>query len=282
MRFDDNFPKRLASARNAAGLTQANLAAMAETVVRQIAAYEGGEARPRLKTLQKIAAALGTTEEWLTEGLGTAPSSESFSRLRTIKQVPILLDEEIYQYVKTGKVHKGCQMHPVDIDVSDKAFAYIVHGEAMVSNGTVMDKRGRNLSIPDGTIVVVDPDAIFITGSISMISQGGLVRVRKVTMDMGTSLHIQALNASVYPTEIAKYNDLDFIYAVVKLEIYFDNFRYDDEEIREVSYESNYTQAAVRAVEVIKGMQTKNTNEEDIKNRLERIESMLKEIINKK
>lgn len=280
MRFDDNFPKRLASARNAAGLTQANLASRAETVVRQIAAYEGGEARPRLKTLQKIASALGTTKEWLCEGIGEAPTSESFSRLRTIKQVPILADYEIESFVTTGQIDKGCKLHPVDLDVSDSAFAFVIHGDSMVSSGNIADQKGRNLSIPSGSIVVVEPEAIFPTGNIGLICQDGLIRVRKLTIEADMNVYIHALNNIEYPTEVAFYGAVDFIYPVVKLEVYLDNFRYKGDDLIELNQTTTPQQQELQAININHKLINKY-DINDINNRLERMEAMLEQIINK-
>ncbi|HGY1115447.1 TPA: helix-turn-helix domain-containing protein [Providencia rettgeri] len=215
MRFDDNFPKRLASARNAAGLTQANLASMAETVVRQIAAYEGGEARPRLKTLQKIASALGTSIDWLCEGIGAAPTSDSFSRIRNIRQIPILSEGIIDEFISDDIIQPGVKMHPCDLDVSDKAFAFKVRGDSMHSSGS-----NNNISLPNGTIVIVDPLREFVSGDIALISQDNdLVRVKKIIVEHGYA-NIISLNRIEYPTEACLLADIDYIYPVVKAEIY--------------------------------------------------------------
>ncbi|MEI4896930.1 helix-turn-helix transcriptional regulator, partial [Klebsiella pneumoniae] len=71
--FDDSFPNRVSIARTALGLTQDELAQKVGVVRRQIAAYEGGEAKPRINALQNLAAALGTTTSWLTSGVGDGP-----------------------------------------------------------------------------------------------------------------------------------------------------------------------------------------------------------------
>ncbi|EPW3172697.1 helix-turn-helix domain-containing protein [Providencia stuartii] len=269
MRFDDNFPKRLASARNAAGLTQANLASRAETVVRQIAAYEAGDARPRLKTLQKMAAALGTTEEWLCEGIGEAPTSESFSRLRTVNQIPLFLYEhEIIEFVETGKTSIGQRLHSTDIDVSNKAFAYPVFGQSMISNGTILDNEGRNLSFPEGTIVTVDPEASFINDGIALICQNGLLRVRKISVSPNHKVNIVAFNSIEYPPEIGVTIGFDFIYPVIKSEIYLQPAR---QKLKEIARED--IQAWNKGAPIIEG--------NDLSERLDKIEAALSKIIKK-
>lgn len=217
MTFDENFPKRLSSARNVAGLTQSNLASMAETVVRQIAAYEAGDARPRAKTLKKIAAALGTTEEWLCRGVGSSPTTETFSRIRNIKQVPILVDGVIDEFIHADHIEPGAKMHPCDMDLSNKAFAFKVRGDSMTSSMGMDD-----ISIPNGSIVTVDPLHEFSNGGFALISQNNdLIRVKKIVIENGYA-NIISLNRVDYPAEICKLSDIDYIYPIVKVEIYID------------------------------------------------------------
>lgn len=217
MTFDENFPKRLSSARNVVGLTQSNLASMAETVVRQIAAYEAGDARPRAKTLKKIAAALGTTEEWLCSGIGSGPTTETFSRIRNIKQIPILADGVIDEFIHADHIEPGAKMHPCDIELSEKAFAFKVRGDSMVSNMGVDE-----ISIPNNSIVTVDPQQEFSSGGLALISQNNdLVRVKKIVIENGYA-NIISLNRVDYPAEICEISHLDYIYPIVKVEIYID------------------------------------------------------------
>ncbi|MEJ5176971.1 helix-turn-helix domain-containing protein [Erwinia sp. MYb416] len=90
MNFDSSFPKRVATARQAIGMTQAELAKAVGVVQRQIAAYEGAEARPREKVLVNLAAALGTSVAWLTTGQGEGPNTSHIKRTVTVREVPLL------------------------------------------------------------------------------------------------------------------------------------------------------------------------------------------------
>lgn len=225
MTFDENFPKRLSSARNVVGLTQSNLASMAETVVRQIAAYEAGDARPRAKTLKKIAAALGTTEEWLCSGIGAGPTSESFSRIRNIKQIPVLESNHIDDFINSDIVLAGTKMHACDLELSKSAFAYEVMGDSMKSSSS-----GDTISIPNGTIVTIDPDGEFFSGGIALISTNdGLVRVKKVTIEKNYATII-SLNRNDYPAEIYELTNIKYIYPVMKAEYYLDNTSINNEQ----------------------------------------------------
>ncbi len=90
MNFNDSFPRRVAAARNSLGLTQSELAKKVGVVTRQIAAYEGGEARPRINALNNLAAALGTTPEWLASGVGEAPDIARVRSTITLPLIPVI------------------------------------------------------------------------------------------------------------------------------------------------------------------------------------------------
>ncbi|MDE9483265.1 helix-turn-helix domain-containing protein [Xenorhabdus bovienii] len=274
MQFDESFPKRLVSARNAVGLTQVNLASKAETVVRQIAAYEAGDARPRLKTLKKIASALGTTEEWLCVGIGEAPSAESFSRVRNINQIPILNDGSIGDFLSRNYIAQGTKLHPCEMDVSDKAFAYVVRGESMTA------AIPGSLSLPDGTIVTVDPDSRFSSGNIALISQDNyLIRVKKVVIvkDQAT---IISLNTFEYPSELCNLSDIEFIYPVIKAEIYLGD-KYNT-ELTSIPRWDSWESGISRSV-IFEDRQTSiNSDKRELNERLDKLESMLEQLLNKK
>jgi transcriptional regulator with XRE-family HTH domain len=69
---------RIAEARSAAGLTQAELAKELDINPQQISRYESGRAKPRDGVLKKMAAATGTSFEWLKLGK-TQPNAPDLS-----------------------------------------------------------------------------------------------------------------------------------------------------------------------------------------------------------
>lgn len=152
MNFDDSFPSRVAIARTALGLTQDELAQKVGVVRRQIAAYEGGEAKPRIQALQNLAAALGTTTDWLINGQGSGPDTSSIKRTITVREIPIftnlksvvLMDGE---WTMDGSV-SGYTSAPNS--AGEGAFAYRVEGDSMDAPAGV--------SFPHGTLVIFDPD----------------------------------------------------------------------------------------------------------------------------
>lgn len=151
MSFDDSFSSRVAIARGSLGLTQTELAKRVGIVPRQIAAYEGGEARPRLKVLQNLAAALGTTTEWLAQGVGNGPDVSNVKRTVTVAEIPV------YSSVQASLLDGGVDLAnssvsdfiPCPPNAGEQSFAITIEGDSMTCGGLV--------SFPDGTIVTIDP-----------------------------------------------------------------------------------------------------------------------------
>lgn len=151
MKFDDSFPGRVAIARSAIGMTQDELAQKVGVVRRQIAAYEGGEARPREKALHNLAAALGTTTEWLSQGAGKGPDIRNVKRTITVIEIPL--------YANTPSLWLDPLINgePSVIDFiqsplrdGEGLFALRINGDSMASSGP--------FSFPEGTIVTFDPN----------------------------------------------------------------------------------------------------------------------------
>lgn len=150
MNFDESFPRRVSMARNSLGLTQTELAKRVGIVSRQIAAYEGGEARPRDKALQNLAAALGTTTEWLATGKGSGPDVSGVKRTVTLREIPVLSHvqakfETLDELLKTASVK---DFIPAPPGANENCFAIQVEGNSMSS--------ANGISFPPGSIVTFD------------------------------------------------------------------------------------------------------------------------------
>ncbi len=150
MSFDDSFPKRVAIARNSLGLTQSDLAKRVGVVPRQIAAYEGGEARPRQKALENLAAALGSTTEWLTTGAGDGPNISFIKRTVTLREIPVLTHVQarfnsLDELLSTASVK---DFIPAPNGANEDCFALEIFGDSMTSP--------EGISFPAGSIVTFD------------------------------------------------------------------------------------------------------------------------------
>ncbi|UNH43313.1 helix-turn-helix domain-containing protein [Moellerella wisconsensis] len=148
MNFNDSFPRRVAAARNSLGLTQSELAKKVGVVTRQIAAYEGGEARPRINALNNLAAALGTTPEWLASGVGEAPDIAKVRSTITLPLIPVITFAQAANLTSDYDI-MGYDYIPAPMIASDSAFALKIEGHSMQSD--------RGISFPEGSIVIFDP-----------------------------------------------------------------------------------------------------------------------------
>ncbi|MGJ0190731.1 LexA family protein [Pantoea sp. RRHST58] len=152
--FDESFHKRVAIARNASGLTQEQLANYAGIGRRQVAAYEAGTSKPRKDVLVNLAAALGTTIDWLTSGKGDGPDTSHVKKTITVRQVPLLSHVQVMgigfdfdDFIRSASV---CDFIPAPPEAGEYAFAIQVNGNSMESPS--------GISFPDGTIIIVDPE----------------------------------------------------------------------------------------------------------------------------
>ncbi|EPL6456360.1 LexA family protein [Providencia rettgeri] len=169
MNFNDGFPRRVAAARNSLGLTQSELAKKVGIVTRQIAAYEGGEAKPRMKVLETLAAALGTTPTWLSSGTGESPDILNTRSTVTVTEIPVISLGRTIEFIQNGKSIASTAVSgfiPAPINASSDSFAVEIHGDSMMSS--------LGISFPEGTIVTFEPDieptsGDFILGAIDNI-----------------------------------------------------------------------------------------------------------------
>lgn len=151
MIIDDSFYKRIAIARTALGITQGKLADMVGIGRRQVASYEGGNSKPRDGVLQNLAAALGTSAEWLAQGIGKGPDVSSIKRTVTVQEIPV------YSNASSLWLDSLIDGEPSVTDfiqspIRDREdlFALRINGDSMVSSGP--------FSFPEGTIVTFDPN----------------------------------------------------------------------------------------------------------------------------
>lgn len=164
--FDDSFHKRIAIARNAAGLTQEQLANYAGIGRRQIAAYEAGTSRPRKDILVNLAATLGATIDWLTSGMGDGPDTSHVKKTITVRQVPLLSHVQVmgigFDFDDFIKSSSASDFIPAPPEAGEYAFAIVVQGDSM--------DAPSGISFPDGTIIIIDPDIMPENGDFGLFS----------------------------------------------------------------------------------------------------------------
>lgn len=203
MNFDESFPKRVAIARNALGLTQSGLAKMVGVVSRQIAAYEGGEAKPRANALQNLAAALGTTVHWLSHGEGEGPDISNIRRTVTLREIPVLTHEQARFETYEQMIVEASVVDyiPSPSWAGERSFALKISGDSMVSN--------KGVSFPEGTIVTFDADLPAQSGDfvICVVDDYLTAFFKQLIVDQGKE-YLRSLNPA-YPMV-----EPDFLYIV--------------------------------------------------------------------
>ncbi|MBW0298493.1 hypothetical protein B4P00_20105 [Shewanella xiamenensis] len=202
MHFDDSFSNRVALARSAIGLTQEELAKKVGIVRRQIAAYEGGDAKPREQALNNLAAALGTTVTWLTSGEGTGPNVSNIKRTVTVREIPVVS----YHSGIDGffDLNLANDFIPAPKDVGESAFAIKVEGDSMTST--------IGASFPDGYMVCFDPDIGYQSGDFVLCIIDDIAMFKQLIIAKDNTF-LKSLNPA-YPTLIAN-KDTSIIAAAV-------------------------------------------------------------------
>ncbi|WP_115115597.1 helix-turn-helix domain-containing protein [Yersinia wautersii] len=181
MEFDNDFPRRIAMTRAALGMTQAELASHVGVVQRQVAAYEGGESRPRQGALLKLAEALGTSPAWLANGTGDAPNPRKLSPFKTVRQIPVIAFDDVVKWLFDDGKNENLiiELHPTSCLVSNLAFAVRINDSAMVTGNTY------GYGFPPGSLVTFDPaispeDQDFVLA----IFEDGKITFRQMFTDM--------------------------------------------------------------------------------------------------
>lgn len=189
MNFDDSFPNRVSIARTALGLTQDELAKKVGVVRRQIAAYEGGEAKPRIKALENLAAALGTTTQWLSQGKGGGPDVSNVKRTITVREIPVLTHvqarfETLEELLKTATIK---DFIPAPLEANEYCFAVEIQGDSMTSSDGV--------SFPTGSIVTFDSSITAVSGDFVMcvLNDDSEAAFKKLVIDQGRP-YLKSLN----------------------------------------------------------------------------------------
>ncbi|MDX7989287.1 helix-turn-helix domain-containing protein [Xenorhabdus sp. 12] len=154
MKIDDYFKTRISLARQAANLTQGELADKVGVVRRQIAAYEAGDSKPRDKVLTNLATVLGTSSEWLAVGVGEEPNIGDIRKTVTLPEIPLYTAPGTTSPNKFYDADGNIIASPdgfivAPLDASESAFAIKLHGDSMHS--------AHSPSFPHNSIITFEP-----------------------------------------------------------------------------------------------------------------------------
>lgn len=234
MKFDEQFAARIAAHRAGYGLTQAQLALKVGVTPRQIAAYEGGQSKPRPAVLMRLANAFGVSPEFLAGG-DSLYEDQSFKGVRvknsnsivltrdfTMKgNIPLISKDSLVDWLDSAKhdevkVHSRFYSH---LPVSDLAFALIIDEPAMAAS----DAFG--FGIPRKTLVAFDPsiDAEDQDFVLALMPDGGTLFRQYFSGYSGGTLH--ALDSRYSPEELKDHVDEDnnapMLIPAISYEAYF-------------------------------------------------------------
>ncbi|WP_062359615.1 LexA family protein [Vreelandella aquamarina] len=186
---------RLKYIRKKIGLNQAQLAELSGVSQRQISAYERGKSEPRLDTLEKLAAALSTTAEWLEFGDDESDidilTEESMKSSLTAPHVPILTWAGLGDPVQRNAMLYQDYIAIPEI-ASDEAFALRIMGESMAPE------------YPPGCLIVVDPNVEATNGSDVIVAVEDGVSFKRLVIEPGGETFLRPLNPQFPVTQVKK------------------------------------------------------------------------------
>lgn len=218
MKFDEQFAERVALHRAGYGITQVQLAEKVGVTPRQIAAYEGGQSKPRPAVLMRMAKVFGVSPEFLSNGNGLyEDQSYKGLKVKTVDVpgassdvivrggVPLIGIENVANWLD-GSRHDGVKVlsrYHSHLHVSSLAFALNIDEPAMAYS----DSFGYG--IPRRSIVLFDPslDAEDQDFVLALMPNGGVLFRQFFSGYRGGMLH--ALDERYPPENLHDHEDED-------------------------------------------------------------------------
>ncbi|HEM8291497.1 LexA family protein [Providencia rettgeri] len=273
MKIDENFKNRIQLARQALGLTQGDLADKVGVVRRQIAAYEAGDSKPRVNVLNNLAAALGTSPNWLASGEGTSPNIGNIRTTVTLPLIPVItsVQAELLFMDDDSENIIGYDYIAAPQNASSDSFAIAIESESMQS--------ATGISFTTGSVVIFDPMIEATNGDFVLcrLSDYKSAIFKQYIIDQGNE-YLLSLNDS-YPA-IRITNDCFIIGVAVESRLDLSlraGFGFPSGLQKTINklHENNESLTPEQS------SNKKNTNNTELAQRLDRIESMLNKLINK-
>ncbi|MBU9830502.1 LexA family transcriptional regulator [Rahnella sp. FC061912-K] len=198
--------ERIRARRKELKLTQSVLAKLIGVNRVTVTGWESGDYKPGGENLQALAGALECNPQWLVDGKGdplenaapASPPSEHFG----IKEIPVLSWVQAGEWTESGAsitIRDVKEWIYTTAAVSSAAFALRVRGDSM-TNPTGAP------SIPEGSMVVVDPDRMTSEDSNGKIVVAQLIGSTEATLKKyvvdGPQKYLVPLNPSYRPLEV--------------------------------------------------------------------------------
>lgn len=165
-----------------------------------VSQWVNGGTEPSAKYLSKLAEVLRVSERWLTNGgLVEETPGNAHPGPEIRRRVPLLSSVQAghWKEMVEGNLDEVTEWIETTAKVSPYAFSLRVTGDSMSS------PPGAGVSLPDGSLVIVDPDIEPISGKIVVARLNGTNEstIKKLVVD-GPNMYLMPLNPAYRPIPI--------------------------------------------------------------------------------
>lgn len=212
---NENMSDRIIRRLKALNLRASNLIKATGASRGTVSQWVNGGTEPSAKYLSKLADVLGVTERWLTEGGLIEESNGNSSPGPDIRRrVPLLSSVQAghWKEMVEGNLDEVTEWIETTAKVSPYAFSLRVTGDSMSS------PAGSGISLPDGSLVIVDPDIEPVSGKIVVARLNGSSEstIKKLVID-GPNTYLMPLNPAYRPIPID--NSCEIVGVCVRVEM---------------------------------------------------------------
>ncbi|HIE0365994.1 TPA: LexA family protein [Serratia marcescens] len=162
-----------------------------------VSQWVNGGTAPSAKFISKLAEVLGVSERWLTEGgLIEESKGNAYPGPDLKRRVPLLSSVQAgsWKEIVEGNLQDVNEWIETTAKVSPYSFSLRVSGDSMDG------PPGQGVSIPNGSIVIVDPEVEALNGRIVVARVNGSneATVKKLAID-GPNIYLMPLNPNFKP-----------------------------------------------------------------------------------
>lgn len=162
-----------------------------------VSQWVNGGTAPSAKFISKLAEVLGVSERWLTQGgLIEESKGNAYPGPDLRRRVPLLSSVQAgsWKEIVEGNLQDVNEWIETTAKVSPYSFSLRVSGDSMDG------PPGQGVSIPNGSIVIVDPEVEALNGRIVVARVNGSneATVKKLAID-GPNIYLMPLNPNFKP-----------------------------------------------------------------------------------
>ena len=215
----DNLGERIKSKRKELNLTQLEMGKLVGVSHVTISQWEHGETVPKSRSLNFLCKVLECKHDWLLYGTDSATElntdiSPLFNRAKYGYKVPLISWEMAYEWpeVKSSVDYSNFKIwRHTSVEIGKHGFAVVVMGDSMTNPSGFP-------SIPEGSIIIVEPDYNPKNNQIVLVK---LLKYKEVTLKKyvidGPNQYLVPLNPNYKTIEIN--NDCLIIGVILKIEL---------------------------------------------------------------